>query len=89
MEVIKKEKQMKEVDVVVENYIECDKCHCKITTGCYDVFESNFTYKTGDSYPEGGSGDEHTMDFCKKCGIEAMELLKSNGFKVNSKEWDW
>ena len=90
MQVIKKEKQIKEVEVTVESYLECDKCHCEIKQqSTWDVFESEFTYKTGESYPEGGSGEKITLDLCQKCGIEAIELLKSNGFRINKEEWDW
>ena len=43
--VIKKEKQMKEVDVTIESYSLCDKCNEKIKTGSYDAFECEFYKK--------------------------------------------
>ena len=90
MKVEKKEKQVKEVDVITERYTLCDKCNCKIKKeSSYDVFESHFTHKTGDAYPEGGSGYIQDMDLCQKCTNELVELLRLNGYRINDSEWDW
>jgi NMD protein affecting ribosome stability and mRNA decay len=89
MQVIKKEKQMKEVDVTIESYTLCDKCNEKIKTGSYDSFECEFIHKTGSSYPEGGSGEQQEMELCQKCAVELVDLLRANGYRVNDSEWDW
>lgn len=83
-------KGMRTQEVTIKSYTLCDKCNEKIETESnYDAFECEFIYKTGDSYPEGGSGEKFELDLCQKCGKEAVELLKGNGFKVQESEWDW
>lgn len=89
MQVIKKEKQLKEVDVTIESYTLCDKCNQKVSTGSYDAFDFTFEHKTGYSYPDGGSGETDTMDLCPKCAKELVEMLKNNGYRINTEEWDW
>lgn len=88
MKVFKKEMKMREV--ITESHTLCDKCGQKIESEhSFDAFECEFTYKTGDNYPEGGSGSELTLDLCQKCGKEAIEILKSNGFNVQENEWSY
>ena len=89
MEVVKKEKQVKEVEIIVERYTLCDKCNRRIETSTYDAFECEFTHKTGKSYPEGGSGDIQSMQLCQKCAVECVELLQTNGYRIIDTEWDW
>jgi hypothetical protein len=90
MQVIKKEKRMKEVDVTIEDYNLCDKCNEKIKKeDSYDDFECEFIHKTGSSYPDGGSGEKQEMELCKKCAVELVALLRTNGYRVTDSEWDW
>ena len=89
MHIIKREIQIKQVDVIIENYTECDKCHCEIPDDAYDAFECQLIYKTGDTYPEGGSGKTQTIDLCKQCGKKAFALLKKKGFRINTEDWDF
>jgi hypothetical protein len=89
MEVIKKHKEMKEVYVTDEHYTICDKCGQKIHTNYYDAFNFKFSRRTGTEYPEGGSGEEETLDLCQDCSIKIVHLLKVNGYNVQFKEWDW
>ena len=90
MEVVKKEKQMKEVDVTIESYTLCDKCNEKIKKeDSYDAFECEFIHKTGSSYPEGGSGEKQEMELCQKCAVELVALLRTNGYRVTDSKWDW
>ena len=89
MYVKKTEKQIKEVDVVTESYSLCDKCNEKIRTGSYDAFEFELEYKTGSSYPEGGSGEKKEMELCDKCADDCIRLLKDNGYRINESQWDW
>ena len=90
MRVVKKEKRMKEVEVILEDFNLCDKCNCKIEKeDSYDSFECEFTHKTGSSYPEGGSGEKQEMELCQKCAVECVELLRANGYRITDSEWDW
>ena len=89
MEVIKKHKEMREVDVIDERYTKCDKCGKKINTDPYDAFECKFIRETGSNYPESGSGEKEMLDLCQDCSIKIVDLLKVNGYKVHLKEWDW
>ena len=89
MKVVKKEKQMKEVEVTIESYTLCDKCNEKIKTGSYDSFKCEFTHKTGSSCPEGGSGELQELQLCQKCAVECVKLIRENGYRVTDSEWDW
>jgi Zn finger protein HypA/HybF involved in hydrogenase expression len=83
-------KEMKMQEVIIDSYLVCDKCGKRIKQeSSYDAFECKFVYKTGDIYPEGGSGEKQELDLCQKCGYEAMKLLKNNGFNVREIEWDY
>lgn len=82
-------KVVKEVDVVMEDYTQCDKCGDKIEVDEYDVFECHLVHKSGERYPEGGNGEENTMDLCQKCTTDLMVLLYENGYNVNKGEWDY
>lgn len=89
MQVIKKQKQMKEVDVTIESYSLCDKCNEEIKTSSYDAFKCKFTHKTGNVYPEGGSGKLQEIELCQKCAVELAALLHQNGYRINDSEWNW
>lgn len=75
-------------EVVVESYNLCDKCNEIISIGNYDAFEFKLEYTTGDSYPEGGSGDKKEMELCSKCANDCIQLLKANGYRINESEWE-
>ena len=87
MEIIKTEKQLK--DVTVECYVLCDKCGEKIKDKLYDAFTFDMEYKIGDAYPKGGSGGKWGLDLCPVCAPKFIELLKENGYKVQESEWDY
>lgn len=90
MNIIKTEKQIKEVDVVIENYNICDKCNNKIEKqDMFDSFKCEFIHETGESYPEGGSGEKQKMELCKKCVPELIQLLRDNGYRVTDSEWEF
>lgn len=89
MNVKKTEKQIKEVEVIVENYNLCDKCNVRIGSGIYDAFNFELEHKTGSRYPEGGSGDVEKVELCHKCADDCMQLLKDNGYRINKSEWDY
>lgn len=89
MRVTKKVKQMREVEVTVENYNLCDKCNERIETeDCWDAFKCEFIHKTGAIYPEVGSGERQKAELCQKCAIELVSLLRENGYRVIDSEWD-
>jgi hypothetical protein len=89
MEIIKQHKEIKEVVVTDERYIQCDKCDKKINVEAFDVFKSNLTIETGSRWPDGsGCGDIESLDLCQECSIELTNLLKTNGYKIQHKEWD-
>ena len=85
----KKEKQLKEVEIMVDSFYICDKCELKISHDAFDAFEFKFEYRTGMSYPECGSGEEFNLHLCKKCAPQLIEILNLNGFKTSKREWDW
>ena len=90
MIVIKKEKVVKEVEVITESYTLCDKCNNKIKLqDSYDSFECEFIHKTGSAYPEGGSGEKQEMEICQKCAAELVTLLRENGYRVADSNWDF
>jgi len=89
MEVLKKEKQLKEVDVVIESYTLCDKCGEKVKCDYGDAFDFTFEHKTGSAYSDGGYGETEELDLCPSCAKDAVKLLTDNGFRVTKKEWDY
>ena len=81
MRILKTEKQIKEVVVVIEDYEVCDKCGKKIELeDSHDAFEFDFKLKEGVQYPEGGSGDEEMMDLCQTRARELVDKLKEMGY---------
>lgn len=89
MRILKKEKKMQEIDVTLEDYNLCDKCNEKIgLEDIYDAFDFCLYHKTGTSYPEGGSGQKQEVELCKKCSVELMALLKTNGYRITDSEWN-
>ena len=88
LETVKK-RVLREVTVKDETF--CDKCGVDVKKGVdtYDAYECEVRIKTGNNYPEGGTGEECTVDLCKKCSNGFLQLLEDNGYKVNEKDWDW
>lgn len=89
MEVIKTEKQIKEIEVIIESYNLCDKCNERITKGYYDAFSFELEYVTGDTYPDGSDTKTQTIELCKTCAEDCMKLLKENGYRINETESFW
>jgi hypothetical protein len=89
MYVKKTKKEIKEVEVVTESYNLCDKCNEEIQTPGFDAFEFELEYRTGETYPECGSGDKKEMELCAKCADDCIQLLKNNGYRINESKWDW
>ena len=83
---------------VLENR-KCDLCGKESTRADWDadIYEVNETevkviirHKSGENYPEGGSGEEYEIDICPDCFVgKLVPWLKSEGAKIESSEWDW
>lgn len=69
----------------------CDRCGNALRpAGHYEVREFELKFKTGSSYPDGGSGEEWELeDLCDDCVVLLKELLQENGFKLTHRDWDW
>ena len=80
------EKQLKEVEVTKESYIECDKCMSKIRTGAYDAFNCEVIVTTGEAYPESIDTLERSVDLCQNCAEDMIKLLSENGYRINEVE---
>lgn len=75
----------------IVSYVTCDLCGEKIEgRDTYDVNEVEIRYKTGRNYPEGGSGDETSVDMCGKCFEEKLvPWLRSQGVEPRTEDWSW
>lgn len=75
----------------VVDFVTCDLCGAKIDTrDNYEVNEVEVHHKTGSSYPEGGSGEDVSVDMCGKCFDEKLvPWLRSQGVEPRTEEWDW
>lgn len=86
MEIKKTEKQLKEVEIAIERYTECDKCKSRIRTNSYNAFDCTLNITTGEAYPEYSSICERTVDLCESCSEGLVDLLIENGYRINSRE---
>jgi len=71
--------------------ITCDLCK-KVIEKDSKFSEEKVTiqYKTGNSFPEGGSGDVTGVDMCPACFEEKLKpWLESHGCELHTVEWDW
>ena len=89
MRITKTKKVVKEVIETTEDYYTCDKCSRKIVYEGNDAFEFNLSLKEGRYYPGSGCGEIEKLDLCNGCAIEAIDLLKTNGFNVYQEDWDY
>lgn len=72
---------------------KCELCGNTTTnkwkTEAFDALEVEVKLKTGSSYPEGGFGEEITIDICPDCFMtKLVPWVKSNGGEPTTKEWD-
>ena len=88
-------KHMKTVEVPATtrervDFVTCDLCGAKIEDRPFEVNEVEVRHKTGSNYPEGGSGDEVSVDMCGKCFDQKLvPWLRSQGVEPSTREWDW
>jgi len=88
MRVETKQKQIKEVEVIIESLELCDKCNSTIKGDQYNAFKCNLTHTTGDIFPDGGSGEKQIMDICQDCAGELIILLRNSGYRVCDSDWE-
>ena len=70
----------------------CDLCGVKlkklIDRGC--LTKVTVSYETGTNYPEGGHGQQTSVDMCVVCfSTKLVPWLQSQGCEPRTKEWDW
>ena len=75
----------------VVNKVTCDLCGEEIKKNYYgEINEIVVKHKIGDSYPDGGSGTEASVDLCGKCfDNKLLTWLVSQGAKITFSEWDY
>ena len=79
--------ELKMLSTIKEEYYTCDKCGERIKKdSMYDGFSCNLTYIVGYDYPEISDGEESSLDLCKNCAIVLMDLLKVNGYRINTED---
>ena len=74
--------------------ISCDLCGgsgvADWKEDSYDAADTTVTLRTGHNYPEGGGGEDTTIDICPKCFVEKLiPWVKSQGGEPTVTEWDW
>ncbi len=70
--------------------VVCDLCQKTIKEERYEVDTVVVTYRNGDNYPEGGSGEETSFDVCSDCWKEKLlPWFKEQGASPQCEEWDW
>ncbi len=89
---IEKKVETKEFKVV--DSITCDLCGDETNknwkTEPYDATETDISMKTGNDWPEGGSGDLIEVDICPTCFKDKLiPWVRSQGGTETVTEWDW
>ena len=72
--------------------ITCDLCGKNMFSlgSGYSIEEVTIDYKTGEQYPEGGSGKECKIDMCGDCfETKFTEWLMGQGVKIKYTDWDY
>ena len=69
--------------------VTCDICKKKILDPeVYEIDETEVFRRTGVNYPEGGSGEEISIDMCGDCfDNKFIPWLKSVGANPISEDW--
>jgi hypothetical protein len=74
----------------VVDKVTCDLCGTEINCRGGDAEEVEVKHRTGFSYPEGGAGEEVSVDLCGKCFDEKLvPWLRSQGVEPRTEDWDW
>ena len=75
-------------NVQVSSAVFCDKCGIQVKTTVFDAFDFDFELRTGEQFPESGTGDKYTLDLCPACADDIVKDLKHNGYNIQESEWD-
>ena len=68
----------------------CDLCGAEIKKERFSAEEVEVKHRTGENYPEGGSGEETCFDICGKCFDEKLTTwFEEQGAKPQTSKWDW
>ena len=68
----------------------CDLCGAEIKAGNYSAEEVEVRHRTGSSCPEGGSGEEVSVDMCGDCfDTKLVPWLRTQGADPKPEDWDW
>jgi len=77
--------------------IVCDRCGKSFESdlkfdgvrGSYGLNEFQLSWRWGDHYPEGGSGEKIQVELCRGCRGWLRDLLDKEGVKLRSEDWDF
>lgn len=80
--------------VKVHTETKCDLCGKTTARNWgakrFEVAETEVRLRTGENYPDGGSGQETTVDVCPTCFKEKLiPWVESLGGKPTVEQWDW
>ncbi len=90
----------KEEQVILKRTEYVDKICCDLcgkedkqnnwdSDSCYDVQETEISWKTGFQYPEGGRGKDYSVDICPECFKgKLIPWVEGFGRNVTVKDWD-
>lgn len=72
------------------DFVTCDLCGARlIAVGSYIVDEVEVRHRTGTRFPEGGGGEETSVDMCGRCFDEKLvPWLRSKGAEPRIEDWD-
>ena len=88
-------KHMKTIEVpaTVKEVLDkttCDLCGIEITVDNYSAEDVTIRHRTGSRYPEGGSGEEVSVDMCGDCfDTKLVPWLRTQGANPKPEDWDW
>ena len=71
--------------------VTCDLCGQEIQRGRRgNAEEVEVKHRTGSAYPEGGSGEEVSVDMCASCfDTKLVPWLREQGAQVQTTEWEF
>lgn len=74
----------------VLTHATCDLCGQKIARLKGNADEVEVKHRTGSAYPEGGGGEEVSVDLCGPCfDGKLIPWLESQGAKPTHKDWEF
>lgn len=74
----------------VVTHTTCDLCGQQIKPKIGNADEVEVKHRTGSAYPEGGSGEETSVDLCGDCfDGRLVPWLESQGAKPTTREWEF